>query len=80
MRGGNSVFSPGGDISFFPDPVYRLWDEGPLYICPVSTIELHFIAYSERHNYWVSGLFPSSGILGNRGHDVSETGSVSVFR
>jgi hypothetical protein len=25
-------------------------------------------------------LFPSSAILGNRGHDVSETGSVSVFR
>jgi hypothetical protein len=26
------------------------------------------------------GLFLSSGILGNRGHDVSETVSVSVFR
>jgi hypothetical protein len=31
-------------------------------------------------NYWVFGLFPSSGILGNRGHNVSEIGSVSVFR
>jgi hypothetical protein len=30
-------------------------------------------------NYWVFGLFPSSGILGNRGYDISETGSVSVF-
>jgi hypothetical protein len=31
-------------------------------------------------NYWVFGLFPSSGIIGTRKHDVSETGSVSVFR
>jgi hypothetical protein len=28
-------------------------------------------------NYWYFGLFPSSGILENRKHDVSETGSVS---
>jgi hypothetical protein len=27
-------------------------------------------------NYWVFGLFPSSGILDTRKHDVSETGSV----
>jgi hypothetical protein len=31
-------------------------------------------------NYWVFGLFPSSGIPENRKHDVSETGSVSLFR
>jgi hypothetical protein len=31
----------------------------------------------ERENYWGFGLLPSCGILGNRGHDVSETGSVS---
>jgi hypothetical protein len=31
-------------------------------------------------NYWALGLFPSSGILGTRKHDVSETGSVSVLR
>jgi hypothetical protein len=31
-------------------------------------------------NYWVFGLFPSSGILENRKHDVSETGSVLVLR
>jgi hypothetical protein len=31
-------------------------------------------------DYWVFGLFPSSGILENRKHDVSETGSVSVLR
>jgi hypothetical protein len=31
-------------------------------------------------NYWVFGLFPSSGILGTRKHDVSETGSISVLR
>jgi hypothetical protein len=30
-------------------------------------------------NYWVFGLFSSSGILGTRKH-VSETGSVSVLR
>jgi hypothetical protein len=30
-------------------------------------------------NYWVYGLFPLSGILGTRKHDVSETGSVSVL-
>jgi hypothetical protein len=28
-------------------------------------------------NYWVFGLFPPSGFLGTRKHDVSETGSVS---
>jgi hypothetical protein len=27
----------------------------------------------DTQNYWVFELFPSSGILGNRGHDVSET-------
>jgi hypothetical protein len=27
-------------------------------------------------NYWGFGLFPSSGILKNRTHDVSETGFV----
>jgi hypothetical protein len=31
-------------------------------------------------NYWVFGLSPSSGIIETRKHDVSETGSVSVFR
>jgi hypothetical protein len=31
-------------------------------------------------NCWVFGLFPSSGILENIKHDVSETGSVSVRR
>jgi hypothetical protein len=31
-------------------------------------------------NYWVFGLFPTSGILENRKHDISETGSVSVLR
>jgi hypothetical protein len=31
-------------------------------------------------NYRVFALFPSSGILGTREHDVSETGSVSVLR
>jgi hypothetical protein len=31
-------------------------------------------------NYWVFGLFPSSGILETRKHDVSEIGSVSVLK
>jgi hypothetical protein len=30
-------------------------------------------------NYWVFRLFPSSGVLDNRKHDVSEIGSVSVL-
>jgi hypothetical protein len=55
----------------------------------------HFISlrskYSPQHpvlkhplsvpqNYWLFGLFPSSGILENSKQDVSETGSVSVLR
>jgi hypothetical protein len=31
-------------------------------------------------NYWVFAIFASSGILGTRKHNVSETGSVSVLR
>jgi hypothetical protein len=31
-------------------------------------------------NYWVFGLFPSSGILETRKHDITETGSVSVLK
>jgi hypothetical protein len=31
-------------------------------------------------NYWVFGLFPSSGILENIKHDVSEIESVSILR
>jgi hypothetical protein len=31
-------------------------------------------------DYWVSGLFPSSGILETRKHDISVTGFVSVLR
>jgi hypothetical protein len=27
----------------------------------------------DTQDYWVFGYFPSSGILGNRRHDVSET-------
>jgi hypothetical protein len=34
----------------------------------------------DTQNYWGVELFLSSGILGNRGYDVSETGSVSDFR
>jgi hypothetical protein len=38
------------------------------------------ISYIYEQNYWVFGLFPSSGILEDRKHDVLETGSVSVLR
>jgi hypothetical protein len=31
---------------------------------------------SNIQDYWVFGLFPPFGILENRKHDVSETGSV----
>jgi hypothetical protein len=31
----------------------------------------------DTQDYWGFELFPSSGILGNRGHDVSETDAVS---
>jgi hypothetical protein len=34
----------------------------------------------QNHNYLVFGVSPSSGIVGKRKHDVSETGSVSVLR
>jgi hypothetical protein len=29
------------------------------------------------HNYWVSGLCPSSGVLKSKEHNISESGSVS---
>jgi hypothetical protein len=32
--------------------------------------------FTETQNYWVFGLCPSSGILGTRKHNISETGSV----
>jgi hypothetical protein len=31
-------------------------------------------------HYWVFGLCPSSGVLETIKHNVSETGSVSVFK
>jgi hypothetical protein len=31
-------------------------------------------------NYWVFGLSPSPGIIANRKHNVSETGSISILR
>jgi hypothetical protein len=38
-------------------------------------MDLTMVHYTQ--NYWVFGLCPSSGIVGTRKHDVSETGSVS---
>jgi hypothetical protein len=37
------------------------------------------MAYNTQ-KYWVFGLFPSSYILENRKHNVSETGSASVLK
>jgi hypothetical protein len=37
------------------------------------------MAYNTQ-NYWVFGLFLWSGILENRKHNVSETGSVSILK
>jgi hypothetical protein len=31
-------------------------------------------------NYWVFGLYPLSGILKSKEHNISETGSVSILR
>jgi hypothetical protein len=36
--------------------------------------------YYDSQNYWVLGLWPSSGNLKFREHNVPETGSVSVLR
>jgi hypothetical protein len=50
---------------------------------PVVTsglVSLHFKLVSNTPNYYVFGLYPSSGILKTREHNVSETGSVSVLR
>jgi hypothetical protein len=40
-----------------------------MYVCTYTHIYIQ--------NYWGFELFPSSGILGNRGHNVSETGSLT---
>jgi hypothetical protein len=45
-----------------------------------SNLNFKYETETSTQNYWVFGLFPSSGILGSRKHDVSETGSVSVLR
>jgi hypothetical protein len=41
---------------------------------------MQYITRNDSQKYWVFGLFPSSGILETRKHDVLETGSVSVLR
>jgi hypothetical protein len=42
--------------------------------------ELSAPTISLSQNYWVSGLCPSPGSLNTRKHNVSETGSVFIFR
>jgi hypothetical protein len=37
-------------------------------------------AITPAQNHWVSGLFPLSGILNTKKHDISETLSVVIFR
>jgi hypothetical protein len=45
------------------------------------TIKIHFIMNDRpNQNYWVFGVSPASGILGNRKHDILETRSVSILR
>lgn len=39
-----------------------------------------FLSSLLMQSYWSSGLYPSSGILNNRQHNVSKTGSTSIFR
>jgi hypothetical protein len=47
---------------------------------PVTPFKI-ILKDSDGGDYWVFGLFPSSGIPKNtKGHNVPETGSVSVFR
>jgi hypothetical protein len=53
--------------------------------CRLSLFEKEMLKIEREYwmvceNYWVFGLFPSSGILETRKHDVSGTGSVSAFR
>jgi hypothetical protein len=47
--------------------------------CSLSCI-LPSMQGTNTHNYWILGPFPSSGIVENWKHDVSETGSVSFFK
>jgi hypothetical protein len=47
-----------------------------MYVCiyPFITIQRVLAMVCNTENYWVSGLWPSSGILSNRKHNVSEIG------
>jgi hypothetical protein len=45
----------------------------------MMTIRVLTMVYNTQ-NYWVFGLFPSSGILQTRKHNVSKTVSLSVLR
>jgi hypothetical protein len=46
----------------------------------VEHLQLVITSKDYSQNYWVFGLYPLSGILENRKHDISETGHVSVLR
>jgi hypothetical protein len=43
-------------------------------------IHLPYICLNQSQSYWAFGLFPPSGLVESRKHDVSETGFVSVLR
>jgi hypothetical protein len=68
------------DRTFLPEVRLDLQD------CTMSTRKTASIIWRilsmvyNTHNDWVSGHCPSSGIPNTRNHNVSETGSVSVFR
>jgi hypothetical protein len=53
-------------------PKCVIWDSEP----PREHLEHE----QDTQNYWVFGLFPLSGVLENRKHGISETGSVSVLK
>jgi hypothetical protein len=54
---------------------------GPLTLrCVLRKLLFEKLKRLINQNYWVFGLSSSSGFLGNRKHDVSETGSVFVLR
>jgi hypothetical protein len=88
-----SVMGPDILTEVYRNPPYsfqKLWNCGELSDLRVSreyTDRGHLDISENRHNTqntiqkcWVFGLFPSTGILGTRKHDVSETESVSVLR
>jgi hypothetical protein len=64
--------------SYIPDILVK--EISLIILCDMRTLEEVLTMVYNTQNYWVFGPFPSSGIVENRKHDVSKTGSVSVLR